>query len=107
MKKTTQKRRAARVGLLFGAVAFVALSLLVGGLVEVSHEVGFARWLADFAVYTLSNKLIYKLVASVAIGGFAAFASNMIAYGKAIKEHKVHRVRFQAKEETDSSTRIA
>lgn len=107
MKQKRAKTHAARIGLLFGAATFVALSFLAGGLIEFSQEVGFFRWFADIAVYTLTNKLVYKLIAAFAVGGFAAFAANMIAYGKAIKQHKIQRVQFHRTEEAEQSTRIA
>lgn len=107
MKQKKARTHAARIGIIFGAATFVALSFLAGGLIEFSYEVGFFRWFADIAVYTFTNKLIYKLIAAFAVGGFAAFAANMIAYGKAIKQHKIQRVQFNRAEEADHSTRIA
>lgn len=107
MSKKNKKVCAGRVGVMFGIGTFVALSFLAGGLIEVSHDVGFFRWLTDFTVYTFTNKLVYKLIASFAIGGFASFAASMVAYGKAIKQHKVERVQFDRKRESDSATRIA
>lgn len=107
MKQKKVNTHAARTGVIFGAATFVALSFLAGGLIEFSQEVGFFRWFADIAVYTVTNKLVYKLIAAFVVGGFAAFAANMIAYGKAIKQHKIQRVQFNRTEETEQSTRIA
>ena len=57
--------------------------------------------------YTILNKIGYKLAASVGIGVAVAFITNMAAYGKAVKQHKVQRVRFRQEEDTESKTRIA
>ena len=83
------------MGLLCGICAFILLSFLAGGLVEFSREVGFFRWLVDMLSYTILNKIGYKLAASVGIGVAVAFITNMAAYGKAVKHHKVQRVRFR------------
>ncbi len=97
-----------KIGLLCGTGAFIVLSFLAGGLVEFSREVGFFRWLVDMLTYTVLNKIGYKLAASVGIGVTVAFITNMSAYGKAVKQHKVQRVQFRQEEEADRQTsRIA
>ena len=63
--------------------------------------------LVDMLSYTILNKIGYKLAASVGIGVAVAFITNMAAYGKAVKQHKVQRVQFRQEEDTESKTRIA
>lgn len=106
MAQKKRKSNTVRIGVIFGLGTFVALSLLVGGFIEFSREVGNLRWFLEVAAYTVMNKLVYKLIASFAVGVVAAFAADMIAYGKAIKQHKVQRVQFHQTEDK-SSTRIA
>lgn len=107
MKKRVRKSHTVRTGVLFGVGTFVALSFLAGGLIQISHDVGFFQWFADMLYYTITNKLIQKLIAAFVVGGFAAFVSSMIAYGKAIKHNKVQRVQFQETHKSENSTRIA
>ncbi len=105
--KRKKNHQGLKMGLLCGIGAFILLSFLAGGLVEFSREVGFFRWLVDMLSYTILNKIGYKLAASVGIGVAVAFITNMAAYGKAVKQHKVQRVRFRQEEDTESKTRIA
>ncbi len=105
--KRKKNHQGLKMGLLCGIGAFILLSFLAGGLVEFSREVGFFRWLVDMLSYTIFNKIGYKLAASVGIGVAVAFITNMAAYGKAVKQHKVQRVQFCQEEDTESKTRIA
>ena len=105
--KRKKNHQGLKMGLLCGLGAFILLSFLAGGLVEFSREVGFFRWLVDMLSYTIFNKIGYKLAASVGIGVAVAFITNMAAYGKAVKQHKVQRVQFRQEEDTESKTRIA
>lgn len=109
MKQNKRKtaNRSAKAGILFGTVTFVALSLLAGSITQISSEVGVVTWALDFLAYTLLNKLFYKLVVSLMVGGFVTFAVNMAEYGKAIKHNKVSPVRFEQQPEDAANTRIA
>ena len=98
MKTMTNKSNTLLTGSLFAVAAFILLSVFADGLVEFSRDVGFVPWLLDVLVYSFFNKLAYKLVASVAIGGTACFVSSMIAYGKSVRQKRSTRaaaVRFQ------------
>ena len=43
-----------RTGVIVAAAAFIALSFLAGGMIEISRDVGMLRWLRDVAVYPVS-----------------------------------------------------
>lgn len=109
MKQVPYKSNALKVGICFGLFTFAALSVCAGGMIEFSMNVGFLRWVLDVTAYAFTNKLLEKLIAAVAIGCLTGFAANMVAYGKAIKERRVHRttrIHFTEAEGEDAS-RIA
>ncbi|WP_195463919.1 hypothetical protein [Anaerotruncus colihominis] len=90
-----------RTGVIVAAAAFIALSFLAGGMIEISRDVGMLRWLRDVAVYLFVNKFAEKLFASILLGAGVAFVSGMIAYGKASRKYRgsrTTRVRFAAEE---------
>ena len=90
-----------RTGVIVAAAAFIALSFLAGGMIEISRDVGMLRWLRDVAVYLFVNKFAEKLFASILLGAGVAFVSGMIAYGKASRKYRssrTTRVRFSAEE---------
>lgn len=87
---------------------FALLSVLAGGLVEFSQEVGLLRWLRDVLVYSLTNKLAYKLSASILFGLVAYFASSMIAYSRSLKNRRhVQATRVSFKPTDSGMSRIA
>lgn len=82
MKKKKRNVSSVRVGAIAAVAAFALLTILAGGgLVEVSREIGTAKWLASSAAYMLANKLGAKLMAALAVGAVAAFVNSMIEYG--------------------------
>lgn len=82
MKKKNRNRSSVKVGAIAAVAAFALFTFLAGGgLVEVSREVGIAKWIATSAAYMFVNKLGVKLVAALAVGAVSAFVNSMIAYG--------------------------
>ncbi|WP_303899643.1 hypothetical protein [Anaerotruncus colihominis] len=101
MKNRKNKNHTFRTGAIVAAAAFIALSFLAGGMIEISRDVGILRWLRDVAVYLFVNKLVEKLFASIMLGIGVAFVSGMIAYGKASRKYRGSRttqVRFATEE---------
>lgn len=109
MKKRKNENPTFRIGVIVTAVAFIALSFLAGGMIEISRDVGMLRWLRDITAYLFVNKFVEKLFASILLGVGVSFISGMIAYGKSSRKYRgshTTRVRF-APEESSGAEKTA
>lgn len=101
-KKREIKMHGFQIGIIAGAISFVALSVFVGGIVEFSRGDQLGKWLWDSVSYAVMYKLTYKLAASLFVGFVTSFVCNMIEYGKQIdakRRSRPTRIDFESQEE--------
>lgn len=109
MKKNIARRPAFRVGILSALATFLLLSVFMNSVVEISRDLGTLRWMGETVLYVLMNKLLYKAFTSLLVGLVAGFASNMITYGKSVKERsrKGAAVQFRPAANTQITSKSA
>lgn len=97
-----------KAGCVAAVTTFVALTCLTNGFIEVSLDVGVWKWLGEMTSYALGNKLLEKLIASVAVGGVASLATHMISYGRLVKSQRRGRMtQLHFQQDEPGSTRTA
>lgn len=106
MKKVQRQISSWMVAIVFGLITFVALSVFANGLIEITRNGSFLSWIGEVTAYAVMNRLGSKLIAAIAVGCAAGFVANMIAYGKAVKQQRLHRtthVRFAGSDDSDKT----